>query len=177
MNTPGPWFGTKPLPAAGSTIRLRPEQDRDAEFLLRLYLSVRWHELQAIDWPDESKRAFFASQFSLQRQQYRESYPGLLRWIVERAAEPVGRLYLLSAAGQIRVVDLSRLESWRGQGIGTVLLKRLRTNAEAQCKPLRLSVLQENPAWHLYRRLGFQNLSSSGPYQQMEYRAVPLVTD
>ena len=43
-----------------------------------------------------------------------------------------------------------------GQGIGTQLLKHLLEAARKVYPAVMLSVRQNNPAWHLYERMGFQ---------------------
>ena len=151
-------------------ISVRPETAGDAEFVLALYLSVRWEELAVTNWSEASKQAFLASQFHTQSRQYAGHYPCLERWIVEVASSPAGRLYLLCAEREIRVVDISLLPEWRNQGIGSALLKQLAREADAFGRPLRLRVEQHNPALRLYCRLGFQEQETSGPYWALERR-------
>jgi ribosomal protein S18 acetylase RimI-like enzyme len=152
---------------------LRPETASDADFLLTLYLSVRWHELAVTNWPDASKRAFLVSQFQTQKQQYGVAYLGLERRIIEGASGPLGRLYLLSSEREVRVVDISLLAAWRNQGIGTALLLQLGCEADRARKQLCLQVELHNPALRLYQRLGFQARDTSGPYWDLERQAAP----
>jgi GNAT superfamily N-acetyltransferase len=149
-------------------LQLRPEDSGDAEFLLDLYLSVRWPELECTHWPDAAKQAFLASQFQIQTQQYRAHYPGMERWVVESGAGPVGRLYLLATEEELRLVDISLLPEWRNRGVGTALLEQLGRQADALGMPLRLHVEEHNPARRLYRRLGFEERETSGLYWLLE---------
>jgi len=149
-------------------ISLRPESAADGEFLLRLYLSVRWPELAPTNWPDIAKQSFLAVQFQIQTQQYGAHYPGMERWIVQSGDFPAGRLYLLPAETELRVVDISLLPEWRGRGIGSTLLRQLGLRADVLQTPLRLHVEQHNPALRLYRRLGFEERGTSGLYWLME---------
>jgi GNAT superfamily N-acetyltransferase len=155
---------------------LRPETPSDADFLLTLYLSVRWPELAATHWPDASKRAFLASQFQTQKQQYGATYSGLERLIIEAASAPVGRLYFLSTEREIRVVDISLLPAWRNHGIGSALLQQLGCEADSARKPLCLQVELHNPALRLYQRLGFQVRDTSGPYWALERQALAAIS-
>jgi len=157
------------LPIPGG-VSLRPETDGDAEFLLRLYLSVRWPELEAVNWPDEVKYSFLCDQFRIQTQQYGAYYPGLERWIVESDSGPIGRLYVHTTETEMRVVDISLLPECRGRGIGRALLEQAGCRADSLGKSLRLHVEQHNPALRLYRRLGFQVIDSTGLYWLLERR-------
>jgi GNAT superfamily N-acetyltransferase len=147
---------------------LRPEDMEDAEFLSTLYVSVRWHELMVTDWPDKAKLAFLTSQFQLQTRQYAANYPGMERWIVEHGGMAIGRFYVLRTKTEWRVVDISLLPEWRGQGIGAGLLGDLGCQTRQQGIPLRLRVERHNPALQLYRRLGFQVIDATGLYWLME---------
>jgi ribosomal protein S18 acetylase RimI-like enzyme len=149
-------------------LNLRPEEDGDAAFLLSLYLSVRWPELDGTNWPDAAKYNFLSSQFQIQTRQYRDHYSGMERWIVNSPAGPVGRLYLLLAEAEWRVVEFSLMPEWRNRGVGTALLEELGKNADAAGKPLRLHVAQDNPALHLYLRLGFEVRTTDSLYWMLE---------
>jgi ribosomal protein S18 acetylase RimI-like enzyme len=149
-------------------LHMRPETGADTEFLLLLYLSVRWPELEATNWPDAAKHAFLQSQFQIQTQQYRANYPGMERWVVESGAGPVGRMYLLLTDAELRLVDLALLPDWRNRGVGTAQLRELGRQADKLGKPLRLHVEQHNPALRLYRRLGFEERETAGLYWLME---------
>jgi ribosomal protein S18 acetylase RimI-like enzyme len=54
------------------------------------------------------------------------------------------------------------LPEYRGKGLGTILLSRLIEATEDVYEYLSLSVADENPAQHLYRRLGFEPVRKSG---------------
>jgi GNAT superfamily N-acetyltransferase len=150
-------------------VRLRPERTDDEEFLLHLYLSVRWPELQAVDWTDEAKCSFLASQFQIQTEQYRRCNPEMKRWIVENDAGPMGRLYWWITEAEMHIVDISLLAAWRGHGIGSALLEWAQQVARSAEKPLRLHVEQHNPALRFYRRLGFQTIDATSLYWLLEY--------
>jgi ribosomal protein S18 acetylase RimI-like enzyme len=51
---------------------------------------------------------------------------------------------------------------YRGQGIGTRLLRQLFLDADILYDSVSLSVMKINPAINLYKRLGFEGISSSG---------------
>lgn len=60
------------------------------------------------------------------------------------------------ARGLINVHDLAVVPSWRGRGVGTLLLAAVEALARKRgyCK-VNLEVRRDNPARQLYRRLGF----------------------
>jgi RimJ/RimL family protein N-acetyltransferase len=136
-------------------VRLRPEQDSDLPFLLELYRSTREQELLLVDWTEDQKRAFVAMQFAAQRQHYRREYPGARFDIVERDAEPVGRLYVHERPDEIRVMDLALAPNARNQGIGAALLRELLDEGGRSQRPVTIHVERFNPARRLYDRLGF----------------------
>ncbi len=86
--------------------------------------------------------------------------------------EPVGAAWLRLLSGDNRgygwVADdipelsIAILESYRGQGLGTLLLDHLLQAAQAQFSAVSLSVSPDNRALNLYQRLGFQSVGASG---------------
>lgn len=145
-------------------IGLHPERDDDLNFLRGLYASVRAPELAPIDWSDERKREFTDAQFGLQRSHYHEHYPGAEFLVVEQASVPIGRFYLCRFAHEIRVMDIALVEARRNAGIGTRLMRALLGVADAEGRSVTLHVEPDNPAQHLYRRLGFDLIEQRGVY-------------
>lgn len=165
------------LPAAlqlGS-LQLRQSLASDADFLRALYRDVRSDELAVTGWPPEAIDAFCQSQFGFQRQHYRSYYPQALHYLVERDGQPIGRLIVDDSADALRVVDISLTAAQRSQGLGSLLLQSLCDRADAQQRPMALSVEPQNRARHLYLRLGFVQLPSDGLYWTM--RREPAKTE
>lgn len=145
-------------------IGLYPEREADLDFLRGLYASVRAQELAPIDWSEERKREFTDAQFGLQHRHYREHYPGAEFLVVEQAGVPIGRFYLCRFAHEIRVMDIALVEMRRNAGIGTRLMRALLSVADAEGRSVTLHVEPDNPAQHLYRRLGFDLIEPRGVY-------------
>jgi ribosomal protein S18 acetylase RimI-like enzyme len=59
-------------------------------------------------------------------------------------------------------VSMAILPGYRGQGIGTVLLTELITQARGRYPALSLSVDPQNAAMRLYERLGFTVVGATG---------------
>lgn len=149
-------------------ISLRRERPEDMPFLERLYISVRWEELAGVDWPQDSKVGFLRDQFALQVRHYNTYYADADFGILELDGSPFGRLYLFWGDRELRIVDISLLPEWRGKGIGTILLQHIIEEARHSGNIVSIHVEKFNPAQHLYRRLGFKEISESGPYWLME---------
>lgn len=159
-----------PAELAAASYALRGETADDAAFLERLYISVRWEELATAPWSDDQRIAFLRWQFTLQRTHYANHYADSDFGIVECRGTPAGRLYLYRGAGDIRIVDVSLLPEFRGQGVGGLLLAAVFTEAAATDRSVSIHVEHFNPARRLYERMGFRELSRDGVYALMEWR-------
>jgi ribosomal protein S18 acetylase RimI-like enzyme len=166
---PGPGRLCLPPDALALGIHLRRQGAEDEPFLDRLFISTRWEELQVVPWPDDGKLAFLIQQRRFQAGHYATHYADAAFDVVEVAGLPAGRLYLLRTRGDFRVVDISLLPEFRGQGIGEALLRAV--GAEARAAGARVSVHVEvvNRARRLYERIGFIQVADKGPYLLMEW--------
>ena len=149
-------------------VTLRPEQAGDEPFLLALYHSTREAELDRVDWNDAQKQAFVQMQFNAQRQHYREVLQHVGFDLILQNGTPIGRLYSQERVTQLHIVDISLMPGQRGQGIGGKLLAALGYNAALAGKALGIFVEHQNPARHLYDRMGFQVVENGGIYLEME---------
>lgn len=153
--------------------RLRPATDADWPLLLELYGSTRADELRMLPWPDDQKRAFVEQQFRAQDADYRRRYPDGSFDVVMVGERPAGRLYVARRPREIRVVDISLLVEYRGQGIGGALLRALLEEAHASGRRLSLQVERFNRARRLYERLGLRVVEDGGVYLTMESTPSP----
>lgn len=151
-------------------ISLRPITPEDDSFLAGLYASTRSEELAVTSWRDEEKAVFCRRQYDAQSAHYLENYPGASLQVIERASEPVGRLYVARWKREIRIMDIALLPRHRGAGIGTQLLRELQEEARSSGKTLTIHVERFNPALRLYDRLGFEMVEDKGVYLLMEWR-------
>jgi ribosomal protein S18 acetylase RimI-like enzyme len=148
--------------------RLRPVADDDRPFLVDLYASVREPELAHVPWDDATKRAFVEHQFAAQDAHYREHYPGATLDVVEVDDAPAGRLYVHRGPSDIRIMDVALAPPFRGQGIGTTLLRSLIAEGQESGRKVSIHVEMNNPARRLYERLGFRPAGEHGVYVLME---------
>ena len=150
-------------------LSLRPSTEADEAFLLAVYASTREAELAATGWSTEQKHAFCAQQFHAQQGHYRQHYLTAQYFVIEAEKVPAGRLYVDHWEKEIRVVDISLLPEFRGQGIGTHLLSDLQKQAQSASKVLSIHVEAFNPAKRLYERLGFVLTEDKGMYHFMTW--------
>lgn len=147
---------------------LRPARPEDLEFLFCLYASTRVEELAPVPWSPEQKTAFLRQQFEAQDSHYRQHYAGAEFLVIELDGAPVGRLYRLRMADEHRLMDIALLPQYRGQGLGTRLLREVMEAASQEGLPVRIHVEKFNPALRFYERLGFRVLEDRGVYWFME---------
>jgi ribosomal protein S18 acetylase RimI-like enzyme len=140
----------------------------DREFLVELYGSVREPELAHVSWDVSMRRAFVEHQFSAQDAHYRQNYPGATLDVIEVDGEPAGRLYVHRGPRDIRIMDIALAPEFRGRGIGSGLLRRLISEADASGRTLSLHVEANNPAVRLYERLRFRPAGEHGVYLLLE---------
>lgn len=166
-----------PAELAAQGVSLRPQAEEDYAFLRDLYLSVRWGELQAVAWTDAQRIAFLHDQYSKQHHHYATYYTRSDFMIVEQDGEAIGRLCIdRGHPADLRVVDIALLPKARGTGIGSGLLEAVLAEARTEGKKTSIHVEQENPAKRLYARLGFRDVSQTGPYWLMEAPASNLAS-
>lgn len=154
---------------AKSTLSLRPVEASDRDLLCAVYGSTREDELRMTDWPEEQKAQFVRMQFEAQDAYYREHYPGSQWSVILAGGEPAGRLYVHRRTSEIRLMDITLLPAFRGRGLGSRLLDDLLAEAAREGKSLSIHVEIYNPAYRLYRRLGFEKVEDRGVYHLLRW--------
>jgi GNAT superfamily N-acetyltransferase len=153
------------LPAERITVR--GEAGDDLDFSAALYALTRQAELATVDWTDAQKQAFCRQQFDAQHAHYRQHYPKAQLLMVERDGVPVGRLYFEQTGKELRLMEVTLVESARNQGIGGAISDTLLRHAHAVGIPMGLHVEPFNPARRLYERQGFREVELRGLYLYM----------
>jgi ribosomal protein S18 acetylase RimI-like enzyme len=154
--------------AAVHGLTFRSIDATDLPFLARVYASTRTEELAPVPWTEAQKIAFLDMQFRAQHAHYQTNYPKALWLVVERGGDAIGRLYLVRWPRELRLIDIAILPEYRGQGIGTAILRDLFADAAGQ--PVTIHVEKNNPAMSLYARLGFRPIGEHGVYDLLERR-------
>jgi len=147
---------------------LRPLRSDDEEFLFQLYASTRESEFAALGWNRAQMEPLLRMQFKAQRHWYETAYPGSDQQIAVIDGAPAGRIIVHRTADTVVLVDIALMPEHRGKGIGEMLLRDLLEESASRRLPVRLQVLKNNPAAHLYERLGFVKTGEDQMYWHME---------
>ena len=152
-----------------SSISFKAISDVDMAFLTELYQSTRWAEVLQAPWTDQQRLDFLSQQFKAQHQHYQSHYPKATKLIIKQGMERIGRVYVDRDAVSICLIDVTLLPKFKHQGIGTLLLQELLTEAQLTQKKIVIHVENFNPAYHWYLKHGFQQIEDKGVYQYMEW--------
>jgi ribosomal protein S18 acetylase RimI-like enzyme len=144
------------------SITLREALPEDDPFLYEVYASSREQELALVPWTEEQRKAFLSMQFNAQHAHYREQYPHASYSVILGDDVPLGRLYVLRENDAIRILDITLLPEYRGNGVGSSLLGQLLEEAAQSKKPLQIYVETFNPSLQLFQRLGFKPIAEEG---------------
>jgi len=153
------------------SVVLRPVRPEDQPFLMRVYVNTRTEELAVVPWSPAEKELFLRQQFDAQHRHYQSAYPDGQFNVICAGPEDIGRLYVWRGRDELRIVDIALLPEWRGQGIGTLLIRTLLDEATATHRSVSIHVEQNNPALRLYERFGFQRIQETGVYWLMQWNA------
>lgn len=143
---------------------LRPALPADVDFEHFLYASTR-EDLRPLG--PEVFDGLVGMQFRAQSMSIRLDHPNADRQIVVVDDAPAGRIIVDESGEQIQVVDVALLPEYRGQGIGTSLLRGVLAQADRMGRSIALHVEKQSRAVRLYERLGFLISGESGLYFEM----------
>lgn len=149
---------------------LRKATPEDDEFLYAVYVDSRWEELVQTGWSPQQMDGFLRMQFDMQRRSYAMQYPVAVHEIVCLDQVSVGQMMTDETDTSLLLIDVSLKAEHRNHGIGAQLIQLLQQRARQSHKTVRLHVLQNNKALHLYERLGFSVIGEKFPYLAMEWR-------
>ena len=147
---------------------LRAAGPPDQGFLLRLYASTREAELARTGWNGAQRDEFLRGQFEARRADYRHRFPGAEDAIIVVEGADAGAWTVWKSPGEIRLVNIELLPSFRGRGVGSALIRGLLAESVAKGTPLGLSVHESNrDAQRLYQRIGFRPATRANGYIPM----------
>ena len=126
----------------------RPYEDGDYEFVYRLKKTCYYPYVSALwGWDEEDQRARFA--------RFMEEGAGADMVLLLDGEEPVGMLnWEYPDENTLDICNICLLPAYRGRGIGGELLREVIDRSDRPV--LTLQVFPNNPAIHLYSRLGFR---------------------
>jgi ribosomal protein S18 acetylase RimI-like enzyme len=148
-------------------ILLRTADIDDDAFLADLFFDVRSSEFIQAGLSDMQLKPLLAMQYNAQTQSYNAQYPNAEHSIIELNGEKIGRLLVNAEGKKTHLVDIAILHNFRGQGFGSFLLEKLKSEAEI----IGLSVYKTNfGAIKLYEKHGFAVTNDDGMYLEMEWK-------
>jgi len=157
-----------------TSLNNRPVCPEDETFIFHLFASKWVEHLANWDWNLEKKEKFLRLQFQAQQHSYQTQFPNREHRIVLKANKPIGSILIINNADHICLADIDLLPCHRNQGIGTLLIQNLLTEAANSRKSVYLQVEKLNPAIQLYKRLGFMETEDTGTHFVMEWRSCEL---
>ena len=141
-------------------VSLRPATPADAEFAclttretMREYTLATWGE-----WNEEDAR-----------RRVDENIAAGTTSIIELEGAPIGIQTVTREPDCIRLLQLFIRPAHQRRGIGSKLIRQLLDQARSEGLPVRLRVLRVNPAFALYRRLGFKVVQEAPERYFMEH--------
>ena len=154
---------------AAGKITLRPVQDSDDEFLLKVYGSTREQELAQVPWTAEQKQQFVRMQWEAQKNHYAAQHPHATHEIICLESGAAGRLYLDRSGEKFHILDITLLPEHRNRGGGSLLLGQIMAEAKGAGKPVSIYVETFNPSLRLFERLGFTAIQQQGFHLLLQY--------
>lgn len=146
------------------------ESEHDARFLFTLYVRTREHEVASWGWTYQQMQDFLEMQWMMQRHSYQAQFPSARDFLIVPEDVPVGRCLIDINNVRLHLIDFAVLPASRGRGIGSAVLELLKRCATRHGVPLRLSVSCSNPAQHLYRSAGFEEISRTETHLGMQWQ-------
>lgn len=143
-------------------VHLRPVSPEDENFLSEVFASARAEEMKLVPWNQAQKEAFLKSQFQAQQRHYQEHFPDAEHQIITLDGRPIGRLYLHRREREIRILDITILERYRGAGIGTPLIREIMEEGARTKRNVSIYVDSNSPARRLFQRLNFSTIEDNG---------------
>jgi RimJ/RimL family protein N-acetyltransferase len=149
------------VPISKGAVTLRPARPDDEPFLAAVYGSTREQELAMTPWTAEQRQAFIKFQFDAQSAHYRTEYPEAEQSIIMLGDRPVGRIYLDRRESEIRILDITVLTQYRGQGIGTPIIRDVMEEAARAGKTVSINLDSFSQSHQLFARLGFKSTETT----------------
>jgi GNAT superfamily N-acetyltransferase len=147
---------------AAGKITLRPVQESDNEFLLKVYGSTREQELAQVPWTADQMQQFVRMQWEAQQNHYAAQHPHGSHEIICLDGIAAGRLYLDRSGEKFHILDITLLPEYRNRGAGSFLLGQIMAEAKEVGKPVSIYVETYNPSLQLFQRLGFMPIQQEG---------------
>lgn len=147
-----------------NSITLRDATLADEPFFMDLYRNTREHEMEAVGWSEEQRQQFIAFQYQARKHHYNEFYKGATDEVIMQEQVPIGRLMVHRSGDDILVMLIELLSTCRGQGVGTMLMKKIMDDADI---PVKLHVERHGGPVAFYEGLGFEKTGELDFHDEM----------
>ena len=142
------------------SIRLRPATYEDSDFAYGVMKSALGEYIEQTYGWDEAK----------QREIHNRRFRPSATWIVVYGGSDIGLLAVDRHPDHIHVRQLFIVPEAQGNGIGSQLMREIRSESDCCCLPVRLRVLKVNHrARDFYIRHEFSVVGETDTHYQMEY--------
>jgi ribosomal protein S18 acetylase RimI-like enzyme len=91
--------------------------------------------------------------------------------IIQVKGEDVGYFKVLTYASHVFLEGIYIHRCWRDKGLGRAVIRKIINEAR---RPVRLNVYKNNPAYGLYKQIGFTTVGESETRYHMEYPYPPV---
>ena len=139
-------------------ISIRPATDSDCDFAYEVKKRAEGEYVSEIFGWDE------AFQIDFHNNEWRDEKPQ----IIEYNGHPIGTISVRKGNDCCQIGRFFIDPRYQSKGIGTHLLGRILTEAEANASIIKLAFLKNNPVKSLYERLGFKVVVQKGNFIYME---------
>ena len=157
-------------------ITIRPATPGDDPLLLSLFAEEKAAELLPLGLEAEQLRPLLEMQCRGRPFSYSEAATAADHILCTADGTAVGRILVDRKPECLHVMDVAVLTAYRNRGFATQALQQIKDEAGKASLPVRLRVMQNNPAERLYQRLGFTQVSRDEISLNMEWRPAPAAT-
>ncbi|MGN6204532.1 GNAT family N-acetyltransferase [Humibacter sp.] len=123
---------------AADDLRYRPTIATDGPALFRLFQQVHTTEIATLAVDAATRAAFASMEYVEQRVRTSAEFPDAVDVAIETGDRLCGRMMTVMREGGIQLIQLGVLVEHRGQGIGTLAMRRLARIAEEHGCPIWL---------------------------------------
>lgn len=136
---------------------LRPATDKDLLFCMSVgHEGLRPHLEAAIGWNQQENE-----------QKFRDGWDPREISIIRHMETDVGYISRADSSTCLTIDGIYIAKAWRNRGLGEAVLSSILVQTS---NPVSLRVYKTNPAFRLYRRLGFEIIDECELRYQMEWR-------
>lgn len=136
-------------------ITFRQKKEKDNQFVNDLFFSHKIKELKADIWPENMKHQMCLMQFNAFENSLAEKRENVQDLIIKGDSESLGRIILSESEHSVLIEYIGIMPAFQNKGIGKEVMQLIIKDTVRTEKKLTLNVSKTNPAYYLYKKLGF----------------------